>query len=411
MSSNIMRQLLSEPSRQEAFEDLVMNFILDQEEKVRQLEECMCVIRSDFMQLSLEVVEKLQEEIRVEETRVTKIEKITRKSSPLRKKFVVGGTSVKEVKDPRVKLAHRCIATTILGRKESTQKITEIDQFYLYCIYAKGVVCHIPCWMAKYLKGVKERNEDDKAEEVAEEGAGGSSDVYRNMNRDDWQAHQGQWMDQMDGRRKAYFLEDKQISSVEILFIGIKRLLDNLRVTAAKVCVTAAKHKLVLFSSSLWRKRTERVETIISPSTTEEKAQRRLKLKARSTLLMSIPNEHQLKFNSIKDAKSLLQAIEKRFGWNAATKKTQSNLLKQQYENFTASSSEVLDQPFIGFKSLSVSWRFMVKVSHKMIRVVNEPIFSEPAVKKPVVETSEAKASADKPKAVKKNNGAPIIKD
>ncbi|GJT66390.1 hypothetical protein Tco_1017870 [Tanacetum coccineum] len=42
---------------------------------------------------------------------------------------------------------------------------------------------------------------------------------------------------------------------------------------------------------------------------------------------------------------------------------------------------------------------------------VNEPIVSKPTVKMPVVETSEAKASADKPKAVKKNNGAPIIKD
>ncbi|GJW54181.1 hypothetical protein Tco_0098266, partial [Tanacetum coccineum] len=42
---------------------------------------------------------------------------------------------------------------------------------------------------------------------------------------------------------------------------------------------------------------------------------------------------------------------------------------------------------------------------------VNEPIVSEPTVKKPVVETSKAKASADKPKAVRKNNGAPIIKD
>ncbi|GKD98288.1 hypothetical protein Tco_1382185 [Tanacetum coccineum] len=42
---------------------------------------------------------------------------------------------------------------------------------------------------------------------------------------------------------------------------------------------------------------------------------------------------------------------------------------------------------------------------------VNEPIVSEPTVKKPVVETSEAKASVDKPKAVRKNNGAPIIKD
>ncbi|GJU13234.1 ribonuclease H-like domain-containing protein [Tanacetum coccineum] len=77
-----------------------------------------------------------------------------------------------------------------------------------------------------------------------------------------------------------------------------------------------------------------------------EKAQRRLELKARSTLLMGIPNEHQLKFNSIKDAKSLLQAVKKRFGGNVATKKTQRNLLKQQYEIFTASSSKVLDQTF-----------------------------------------------------------------
>ncbi|GJU47174.1 hypothetical protein Tco_1204440 [Tanacetum coccineum] len=90
----------------------------------------------------------------------------------------------------------------------------------------------------------------------------------------------------------------------------------------------------------------EGVETIIAPTTAEEKAQRRLELKARSTLLMGISNEHQLKFNSIKDAKSLPQAIEKRFGGNAAIKKTQRNLLKQQYKICTASSSEVLDQTF-----------------------------------------------------------------
>ncbi|GKC45172.1 putative ribonuclease H-like domain-containing protein [Tanacetum coccineum] len=80
--------------------------------------------------------------------------------------------------------------------------------------------------------------------------------------------------------------------------------------------------------------------------TTEEKAQRRLDVKTRSTLMMGIPNEHQLKFNSIKDAKKLLEAVEKRFGGNAATRKTQRNLLKQQYENFTAPSSEILDQTF-----------------------------------------------------------------
>ncbi|GKB73494.1 hypothetical protein Tco_0934906 [Tanacetum coccineum] len=58
-----------------------------------------------------------------------------------------------------------------------------------------------------------------------------------------------------------------------------------------------------------------------------EKALKRLEVKSRSTLMMGIPNEHQLKFNSIKDAKSLLEAIKKRFGGNVATKKTQRNLL------------------------------------------------------------------------------------
>ncbi|GJY45382.1 ribonuclease H-like domain-containing protein [Tanacetum coccineum] len=62
--------------------------------------------------------------------------------------------------------------------------------------------------------------------------------------------------------------------------------------------------------------------------------------------MMGIPNEHQLKFNSIKDAKKLLEVVKKRFGGNAATKKTQRNLLKQQYENFTTPSSEMLDQTF-----------------------------------------------------------------
>ncbi|GKB27099.1 hypothetical protein Tco_0866500 [Tanacetum coccineum] len=78
MTSNTVYQLPSEPSRQEEFEDLVMNFILDQEEKVKQLKEYMGVIGNDFMQLSSEVIVKLKEEIRMEEIRVKKIEKITR---------------------------------------------------------------------------------------------------------------------------------------------------------------------------------------------------------------------------------------------------------------------------------------------------------------------------------------------
>ncbi|GJZ07825.1 hypothetical protein Tco_0542108 [Tanacetum coccineum] len=72
----------------------------------------------------------------------------------------------------------------------------------------------------------------------------------------------------------------------------------------------------------------EGVVTVMPLTTAEEKAQRRLEVKARSTLMTGIPNEHKLKFNSIKDAKKLLEAVEKRFGGNAATRKTQRNLLK-----------------------------------------------------------------------------------
>ncbi|GKA52981.1 hypothetical protein Tco_0746296 [Tanacetum coccineum] len=90
----------------------------------------------------------------------------------------------------------------------------------------------------------------------------------------------------------------------------------------------------------------EGVEKVMPLTTAKEKAQKRLEVKARSTLMMGIPNEHQLMFNSIKDAKLLMEAVEKRFGGNAATKKTKRNLLKPQYENFTAPSSEMLNQTF-----------------------------------------------------------------
>nr|GEW57234.1 ribonuclease H-like domain-containing protein [Tanacetum cinerariifolium] len=46
-----------------------------------------------------------------------------------------------------------------------------------------------------------------------------------------------------------------------------------------------------------------------------------------------------------------------------------------------------------------------------LVKFDNEPIVSEPTVKKPAVETSEAKASAEKPKDVRKNFGPPIIED
>nr|GEY10665.1 hypothetical protein [Tanacetum cinerariifolium] len=63
--------------------------------------------------------------------------------------------------------------------------------------------------------------------------------------------------------------------------------------------------------------------------TTEEKAQKKNDVKARSMLLMALPNEHLMTFNHYKDAKTLFAAIETRFGRNEATKKTQKTHLKK----------------------------------------------------------------------------------
>nr|GEV90044.1 hypothetical protein [Tanacetum cinerariifolium] len=65
----------------------------------------------------------------------------------------------------------------------------------------------------------------------------------------------------------------------------------------------------------------EGVAQLVSPTTVEQKLARKNELKARGTLLMTLPNKHQLKFNSHKDAKTLMEAIEKHFGGNTEAKK------------------------------------------------------------------------------------------
>ncbi|GJS29742.1 ribonuclease H-like domain-containing protein [Tanacetum coccineum] len=55
--------------------------------------------------------------------------------------------------------------------------------------------------------------------------------------------------------------------------------------------------------------------------TTEENAQKKNYVKARSILLMALPNEHLMTFNQYKDARTLFAAIQTRFGGNEATKK------------------------------------------------------------------------------------------
>nr|GEV42656.1 ribonuclease H-like domain-containing protein [Tanacetum cinerariifolium] len=76
-------------------------------------------------------------------------------------------------------------------------------------------------------------------------------------------------------------------------------------------------------------------EVELPPITVQQILARTRERKAKSTLLMAIPDEHLARFHEIKDAKTLWTAIKTRFGGNAESKKMQKNVLKQQLEIFS----------------------------------------------------------------------------
>nr|GFA30900.1 ribonuclease H-like domain-containing protein [Tanacetum cinerariifolium] len=88
---------------------------------------------------------------------------------------------------------------------------------------------------------------------------------------------------------------------------------------------------------------------------------------------MALLDKHQLKFNSHKDAKTLMEAIEKHFGGNTETKKVQKTLLKQQFENFSGSSSEgrcdlkFLCSPPSEWKTHTLIWRNKTDLEDKSL--------------------------------------------
>nr|GEV26732.1 ribonuclease H-like domain-containing protein [Tanacetum cinerariifolium] len=93
-------------------------------------------------------------------------------------------------------------------------------------------------------------------------------------------------------------------------------------------------------------------EGLIPPTTVEQKLARKNKLKAKSSLMLAILDEHLLKFHACKDAKSLSEAIKNRLGGNKESKKMQKTILKQNYDNFVASSQEGLDKTCDTFQKL-----------------------------------------------------------
>ncbi|GJY80190.1 putative ribonuclease H-like domain-containing protein [Tanacetum coccineum] len=91
---------------------------------------------------------------------------------------------------------------------------------------------------------------------------------------------------------------------------------------------------------------------VMSPRTAEEILARERERKARTTLLMALPENHLAKFHKMADAKEMWEAIKSRFGGNDESKKMQKYILKQQFEGFFVSNSEGLHKGYDRFQIL-----------------------------------------------------------
>ncbi|GJV22724.1 hypothetical protein Tco_1375419 [Tanacetum coccineum] len=224
-----------------------MSFILDQEEKVRQLDEYMSTIGRDFMQLSLEVVKKLKEEIRIKENNSKRIQKVTSDTHQghydtiLRRSIHPGSVidwpflttqglsrnffdsiSIDAFTRPQWYDPKRLGVSFRLGSKSRMISLLELG--WRVGLYSKeqsrltstrsglrrGETVKVDHALMEFwpiigdgdfvvggmaVKKVRDSRvrlaivvwEDDEVEEAAGKEVGGSADVYQNMSRGDWQ--------------------------------------------------------------------------------------------------------------------------------------------------------------------------------------------------------------------------------
>nr|GEU72492.1 hypothetical protein [Tanacetum cinerariifolium] len=81
---------------------------------------------------------------------------------------------------------------------------------------------------------------------------------------------------------------------------------------------------------------------------------RKNELKAYGTLLMALPDKHQLLFNTHKDAKTLMDAIEKRIGGNNENKKA-AKVYQSARNSYESLSQEDINLKFL--RSIPAEWR------------------------------------------------------
>nr|GEX47039.1 ribonuclease H-like domain-containing protein [Tanacetum cinerariifolium] len=91
---------------------------------------------------------------------------------------------------------------------------------------------------------------------------------------------------------------------------------------------------------------------VLPPKTAKEVVARERERKARTTLLMALPEDHLAKFHKMAYAKEMWEAIKSRFSSNDESKKMQKYLLKQQFEGFSVSTSKGLHKGYDRFQTL-----------------------------------------------------------
>ncbi|GJW13467.1 ribonuclease H-like domain-containing protein [Tanacetum coccineum] len=130
---------------------------------------------------------------------------------------------------------------------------------------------------------------------------------------------------------------------------------------------------------------------VLPPKTAEEILARERERKARTTLLMALPEDHLAKFHKMTDAKEMWEAIKSRFGGNDESKKMQKYILKQQFEGFSVSNSEGLHKGYDrGSASSDINKRFM-----SLSRDVNGSLHHPPIVIQNVAFVSENTSSTN----------------
>nr|GEX20449.1 reverse transcriptase domain-containing protein [Tanacetum cinerariifolium] len=93
------------------------------------------------------------------------------------------------------------------------------------------------------------------------------------------------------------------------------------------------------------------VVQVIAPTTAEQRLAKKNELKARGTLLMALPDKHQLKFNIYKDAKSLMGALRSEVKGSSASSQNIQNIAFVSSNNTDSTNESVSDVPSVSAAS------------------------------------------------------------